>query len=236
MFCIVVTVAYVWFHATSAASTAYNIKCCAAHQKCWTAHNWAEAHYWTQCYSITGFLIGVKFRVFFGQLWCKIHWILQAWATNTILYDCMYITVLLFLYNERIQNRSTTVVWLTGVQGGEPSPWQVNEKTESPFSLQKTKCKNWAPIFQTFFWMMARDPLRWSVGLFQLRYPPWLKPLATQLVYNLLFLNHFLLAYTKQAYNQRGFSKRYLHNSQLTKANADNEAIHNDIAFGSDWL
>jgi len=45
--------------------------------------------------------------------------------------------------------------------------------------------------------MMARDPLRWSVGLFQLRYPPWLKPLATQLVYNLLFLNHFLLAYTK---------------------------------------
>jgi len=72
------------------------------------------------------------------------------------------------------------------------------------------------------------------VGLFQLRFPPWLKPLATQLVYNLSFLNDFLLGYTKNAYSQRRFSKPYLHNSQLTKANADNEAIHN--AFGNGWL
>jgi len=72
------------------------------------------------------------------------------------------------------------------------------------------------------------------VGLFQLRLPPWLKPLATQLDYKLIFLNIFLLGYSKNAYNQRGFSKRYLHNSHLTKANADNEAIHN--AFCSGWL
>jgi len=32
--------------------------------------------------------------------------------------------------------------------------------------------------------------------------------------------------------NQRGFSK--LHNSQLTTANADNEAIHN--AFSNGWF
>jgi len=34
----------------------------------------------------------------------------------------------------------------------------------------------------------------------------WLKPLATQLVYNLIFLNNFLLGYTKNSYNNRGFS------------------------------
>jgi len=72
------------------------------------------------------------------------------------------------------------------------------------------------------------------MGLFQLRFPPWLKPLATQLVYDLIFMNNFLLGHTKNAYNQRGFSKPYLHNSQLTKANVDNEAIHN--AFSNGWL
>jgi len=63
--------------------------------------------------------------------------------------------------------------------------------------------------------MLARGRLRWPVGLFQLRFSPWLKPLATQLVYNLIFLNDFLLCYTRNAYDQRGFCKRYLHNSQL---------------------
>jgi len=32
----------------------------------------------------------------------------------------------------------------------------------------------------------------------QLRFPPLLKPLATQLVYNLIFLSNFLLGYTKK--------------------------------------
>jgi len=136
MFCIVVTVAYVWFNATSAASTAHNSKCCAAHQKCWTAHNWTEAHHWTQYYSLTGFLIGVKFRVFIGQLWCKIHWTLQARAPNTILYDCIYRLFYSCTVKEYSTGaRSTTAVWLTGAQGCEPSPWQVNAKTEPPFSL-----------------------------------------------------------------------------------------------------
>ena len=66
---------------------------------------------------------------------CKIHWILQARATNTISHDC--IPVILFLYSERIQHRSTTVVGLTGVQGCEPPPWQDD-------------CKNWAPILLIF--------------------------------------------------------------------------------------
>ena len=35
-----------------------------------------------------------------------------------------------------------------------------------------------------------------------IRFPPYgQKPLATQLVYNLIFLNNFLLGYTKNAYN-----------------------------------
>jgi len=78
--------------------------------------------------------------------------------------------------------------------------------------------------------MLARGPLRWPVALFQLRFPPWLKVLATQLVYNLTLLRNFLLGYTKNAYNQRGFSIRCLHNSQRTKANADNEAIQMHFA------
>jgi len=73
----------------------------------------------------------------------------------------------------------------------------------------------------------------WRGWPFQLCFPPWLKPLAKRLVYN-FFLSNFLLGYSKNAFNQHGFSKRYLHNSQRTKANAINEAIHN--ACRSGWL
>ena len=45
--------------------------------------------------------------------------------------------------------------------------------------------------------MLTRSPLRWPVGLFQPRFPPWRKALATQLVYNLIFLSTFLLGYKK---------------------------------------
>jgi len=86
---------------------------------------------------VTGFRIGVKFRDFIAHPWWKIHWILQVRATNAILYDC--IRVILFLCRERIQHRSTTVVWLTGVQGCKPPPWQ-------------NKCKKWAPILLIFWY------------------------------------------------------------------------------------
>ena len=83
--------------------------------------------------------------------------------------------------------------------------------------------------------MLARDPYDDQWAPFSHTFPTlWIKPLAAQLVYNLIFLSNFLLGYTRNAYNQHGFSKPYLHNSQLIKANADNEAIHN--AFGNDWL
>jgi len=82
--------------------------------------------------------------------------------------------------------------------------------------------------------MLARGTYDDQWAYFSDTFPTlWPKPLATQLLYNLIFLNNFLLGCTKNAYNQHGFSKRYLHNSQLTKANADNEAIHN--AYGNDW-
>jgi len=43
-------------------------------------------------------------HVFIGQLGCKIHWILQERATNTILPDCiLWKLAILFLYSERIQ-------------------------------------------------------------------------------------------------------------------------------------
>jgi len=49
-----------------------------------------------------------KVYVFVGQLRCEIHRILQAWATNTVLYDA--IPVILLLHSERIQHRYATVV------------------------------------------------------------------------------------------------------------------------------
>jgi len=48
------------------------------------------------------------------------------------------------------------------------------------------------------------------------------------------FPEQFLLGYTKNAYTQPGFSKRYLHNSQLIKANIVNEAVH--CAFRTIWV
>jgi len=44
-------------------------------------------------------------------------------------------------------------------------------------------------------WEMAS--LRWSVGLLQLHFPPWLITVVTPLVYSLSFLNTFLLDHTK---------------------------------------
>ena len=52
-------------------------------------------------------------------------------------------------------------------------------------------------------WLVG--PLQWPVGLFQLRFLPWLKPLVTPLD-NVIFLSNFLLDSTKNPYNQRGFS------------------------------
>ena len=83
--------------------------------------------------------------------------------------------------------------------------------------------------------MLAKGPYDDQWASFSYTFPTlWPIPLATQLVCNLIFLNNFLPGYAKNVYNQRGFSKRYLHNSQLIKANADNEAVRN--AFGYNWL
>jgi len=66
--------------------------------------------------------------------------------------------------------------------------------------------------------MFARGSYDVQWASFSCTFPTlWPKPLATQLVYNLIFLNNFLFVYAKNAYNQHGFSKRYLHNSQRTK-------------------
>jgi len=55
--------------------------------------------------------------------------------------------------------------------------------------------------------MLARGPYGDQWASFSYTFPTlWLKPPATQLVYNLIFLNNFLLGYTKNAYNHRGFS------------------------------
>jgi len=89
-----------------------------------------------------------------------------------------------------------------------------------------------------YFLNVGEGPATVASGLpfcpFQLPFLPWLKPLATQMASNLIFLINSLLGYIKNAYNQRGFSKCYLHNSQRTKTNADNEAIHN--TFRNGWL
>ena len=64
--------------------------------------------------------------------------------------------------------------------------------------VQKSTCRR-IFIFQLFSEC-------WLMGLFQLRFPPWLKPLVTPLIYSLIFLNNFFLDYTTDSYSQRGFS------------------------------
>jgi len=49
------------------------------------------------------------------------------------------------------------------------------------------------------------------------------------------FPEQFLLGSTKNAHDQSGFRKHYLHSSQFTKVNADNEAIHNAFRNGCLW-
>jgi len=101
-------------------------------KKCGTAHNWAEAPYWAQCYSLNNWISHwCKFWVFIGQFWCKIHWIVGAG------YECdfiwLYTGYSILVHWKDTTQVYTTVVWLTGVQGYEPPPWQ-------------DKCRNWAPF------------------------------------------------------------------------------------------
>ena len=129
-----------------------------------------------------------------------------------------------------MQHASTTLVWLTGYKGEKPPhPRHAKSRNWVPsiqYFLVFTQLffaffgSFWTVVFRQFrvlvyinphldtlsflniFLMLARGPLPWPVSLFQLRFPPWLKPLGTQLVYcNLIFLNNFLLGYTKNAEN-----------------------------------
>jgi len=55
--------------------------------------------------------------------------------------------------------------------------------------------------------MLARGTYDDQWASFSCTFPTlWPKLLATQLVYNLIFLNDFLLAYTKNTHIQHGFS------------------------------
>ena len=110
-------------------------------KKCWTAHNWAEAHHWTQRYSLNNWISHwYKFSSFRWTTLIQDTLDITGAGYEYDLYD--YIPVILFLYSERIQHRFTTVVWLTGVQRCEPPPW-LNA--------------NWAPIslifqYSVLFW------------------------------------------------------------------------------------
>jgi len=61
-------------------------------------------------------------------------------------------------------------------------------------------------------------------------FPSLAETSSTPLVYNVIFLSNFLLDCTKNAYKSTWIHQRYLHNCQLTKANADNEAVWAAIA------
>ena len=109
---IVVTVTYLSSHTTRAANRAHSLPT--------TGHSLYTTLVFVYYKLITGFFIGVKCWFFIGQLWYKIHWIFQARAANAILHDCSpWKAVILFWHSERIQHRSTTVTWLTWVQGCE---------------------------------------------------------------------------------------------------------------------
>ena len=110
-------------------------------KKCRTAHNWAEAPYWAQCYSLNNWISHwCKFWVFIGQFWCKIHWIVGAG------YECNFIwflRVILFLYIERIQHRPTQQ-WCDWweFKGANLPPDKINAETEPHFA--------YISVFSTF--------------------------------------------------------------------------------------
>jgi len=116
-------------------------------KKCWTVHNWAEAPYWAQCYSLKNWISHwCKFWVLIGQFWCNIDWILQARATNAF-FIWFYTGYSILVHWKDTTQVCTTVVWLTGVQGCEPPPWQ-------------DKCRNWDPFclyfgIRVLFWFLV---------------------------------------------------------------------------------
>ena len=98
--------------------------------------------YWAQCYSLNNWISHwCRFWVFIGKFWCKIHWILQARATNAISYD--FIRVMLFLYIERIQHRSIQQ-WCDWreFKGANLPPDKINAETEPHFA--------YISVFSTF--------------------------------------------------------------------------------------
>ena len=82
---------------------------------------------------ITGFFIGIDFRVFIGQLWCKIHCTTEARATNTILYD--YIPVIACSCTAKAYNTGLQQ-WCNwrGYKGANPPPDKLNAKIDPHFS------------------------------------------------------------------------------------------------------
>jgi len=78
MFYIAVAVAYVWSHATDAANTAHNNKCCAAQYKVLNGPQLAEAHHLAQCYSLNNWI----------SHWCKV----SSFQWTTLMQDTLDIT------------------------------------------------------------------------------------------------------------------------------------------------
>jgi len=105
-------------------------------EKCSTAHNWAEAQHWTQCYWLSNWI----------SHWCKVscfHW-------TTLMQDTLVITcpgyeygfIWLYAgYSILVQWKNTTQVHNSGVTDGN---------TRVQTSPLTSKCKNWAPILFIF--------------------------------------------------------------------------------------
>jgi len=74
------------------------------------------------------------------------------------------------------------------------------------FPVLKWKPTCWCIFISKLFLNVGEGPPAVISGPLSATFPTWLKPPATQLVYNLIFLNNFLIGYTKSAYNQSGFS------------------------------
>jgi len=113
MFYIFDTVAYVWFHATSAANTAHN-------KKCWTAHDWAEAHHWAVLFVELDFSLVQSFEFSLDNSDARYTGHCRR-GLRMRFYMIVY--GLFYLVQWKDITQSTTVVWLTGVQGFEVPPW-----------------------------------------------------------------------------------------------------------------
>jgi len=198
----------------------------------WTAHNWAEVHHSAQCYSLNNWIPHwCKVSSFNWTTLVQGTLDITGYEYDFIWLHTAYSIIIQWQDTTQVYNSGVT----DGDAGMRTSPLQAKCKNWAfvlhifwysvlfwfsvklllfasldvvfrLFRVLKWKPTCWCIFISKLFLNVGEGPPAVVSGPLSATFPTWLKPLATQLVYNLIFLNNFLIGYTKSAYNQSGFS------------------------------